>query len=102
VRSNKKILLTRNSAYYIKGDVCVAVRTRVTSAMRRDHPAIGARLIGARIRDSSFVFFSSPAEPQAGQRVIFDNDVMTSVVAEIRPWEYRPLVSPTEIFALLH
>jgi hypothetical protein len=62
--------------------VCVAVRRHPEEEWHTDHPAVGQRLLGALLFGARFAYSRLP---KIGMRLVFENDLMTSPLVEIRP-----------------
>jgi len=91
-RQPNRIYRTRNSEYYCRGDVCVAVRDRKTGAFRPEHRAIGLRMSGGiRVTpDGEVLSVSKRGEvPHLGETLFFSANgkpgtgVRTSALTEV-------------------
>jgi hypothetical protein len=69
-----RVLVTRNSEYHCRSNICVVVRDRVTGALRDGHAALGRRLLGGlRFDAGGGILSSSAAEPRIGDRMYFSS-----------------------------
>lgn len=76
-RRRHRVLVTRNSEYHCRDDVCVAVRDRETLRFAPNHPAIGKHFSGGlRFNDSGGIDSAtmSLSDLKPGQQVCFSGD----------------------------
>lgn len=88
-RRRLKRVLTRNSEYYFRDDVCIAVRKRATGEWLTDHPALSLKVEGGiRFADGGSLQLH-PLQPHVGDWMIFDgSDLVTAQIEDIgRPPE---------------
>jgi hypothetical protein len=91
-RRRNRVYRTKNSEYYCRDDVCIAVRNRKTGAFCPAHSAIGLRMSGG-IRftpDGEVLSVSKRGEvPHLGENLFFSrngklgNGVRTSALTEV-------------------
>ncbi len=77
-RRQHRVLVTANTEYHMRGDVCVAVRDLGTNAWLGAHEALGARLVGGitPLPNGSYKVRFGEAGP--GDQLCFSHDVVTS------------------------
>ncbi len=88
-RRKHKVLVTRNTEYHLREDVCVAVRDRLSGDWRHAHMALDRRVSGVvRIHDNG-ACIPDGGEPRVGDAVFFsygedqDRQLVTSRVERI-------------------
>ncbi len=83
-RRRLKRVLTRNSEYYFRDDVCIAVRKRATGEWLDRHPALNLRVEGGiRFADGGSIKLH-PRLPEIGDWMIFDgSDLLTAQIEDI-------------------
>ena len=91
-RQRDRVYRTRNSEYYCRADVCVAVRDRKTGVFRPRHRAVGLRMSGGiRITPNGQVLSVSKRGevPHPGETLFFSANgkpgtgVRTSALTEV-------------------
>lgn len=89
-RRRHRMLVTRNSEYHCRDDVCVAVRDRRTHRFVAEHPALGKHISGGiRFNDNGGLeSATSGTDVLPGQQVCFadgdsDRTLITSPLAAI-------------------
>jgi hypothetical protein len=84
-----KVIVTRNTEYYVRERRCVAVRDRSTGSWVKNHFAVDRAIMGAIRYLDSGELFAAPGLPQVGESMYFEElggDLVTSaVVAVERP-----------------
>lgn len=90
-RRHHVVYTTRNSEYYCRDQLCVAVRDRRRGEFLPDHPAVGRRFSGAirYAQNSGVMAFVPPSEPPAVGDLLFfsegriETEIQTTAVCEI-------------------
>lgn len=84
-----KVIVTRNTEYYVRERRCVAVRDRSSGQWVPDHFAVDRAIMGAIRYLDSGELFAAPGLPRVGESMYFEElgrDLVTSaVVAVERP-----------------
>lgn len=84
-----KVFVTRNTEYYVREQLCVAVRDRSTGKWVTGHFAVDRAIMGAIRYLDSGALSAAPGLPQVGESMYFEElggDLVTSaVVAVERP-----------------
>lgn len=78
-----RILITKNSEYHMRCRICVGVRDRATEKWESDHMATGAELIGSMQITVHGSWKMNVGIPEPGQRLYFDNDLLTSALHQV-------------------
>ena len=83
-RRRLKRVLTRNSEYFFRDDVCIAVRKRETGEWIEAHPALSLKVEGGiRFSDAGSLKLH-PRAPEVGDWMIFDgSDLVTAQIEEV-------------------
>ena len=88
-RRRRQVVVTTNTEYYLRDNVCIAVRDQRTGELQHDHQALGSQIVG-RVHfqpDGSWELKIGGA-PEAGQRLFFSSHLVTTPVQQIsRPGE---------------
>ncbi|MEM6733434.1 MAG: hypothetical protein AAF658_17885 [Myxococcota bacterium] len=87
------VYITANSEYHMRRGVCVAVRSLRHGELTREHPAVGSKMLGGIGYVDEEGYSAHYGEPEAGEKICFSNDLLTSPVSSVR----RP---PLEVVAL--
>jgi hypothetical protein len=85
-RRVNKVLVTRNTEYHIRRDVCVAVRDRQSGEWLRGHLAIRQRVHGGLKFTRSGGILPNLGAPSLGESIFFHaagRDLVTSPVLSI-------------------
>lgn len=72
-----RVMITDNSEYHVRDDTCVAVRQR-DGDWNKDHNAVGKPLLGVLNEYGAWL-----TRPEAGSRLYFAGDLLTSRVRSI-------------------
>jgi hypothetical protein len=91
-----RVYVTRNTEYYFRSDVCVAVRDRRTGRWLDAHLAIRRKLAGGVRFHHNGVAVPSCDSPRIGEALYFDDEgreLITSVLASIDRPEKRVVES---------
>jgi hypothetical protein len=88
-----RVLVTENTEYHMRGDLCVAVRHTKTGKWESHHFAIGSHLEGGLSRAGGG-FRLNPGIPQVGDQLAFDNDILTSPLQRVR----RPGLDTVQVY----
>jgi hypothetical protein len=92
-RRKYRVFVTDNTEYHLRADICVAVRNTKTGEWLEHHFTIGSRLEGGlSVRGGGFDLHVGA--PEVGDRLAFDNDVLTSPVRTMR----RPGLDTVKIY----
>ena len=78
-----KILVTANSEYHMRDTTCIGVRHRRSGKWQTEHLAQGAQLVAAMQPTDNGSWCVNMGMPGPGQRMYFDNDVLTSALEEV-------------------
>lgn len=78
-----RILITINSEYHMRRSICIGVRDRGSQSWHRDHMATGAELLGSMQVTVHGSWKMNVGIPEPGQRLYFDNDLLTSALHEV-------------------
>lgn len=79
----RRIYFTGNTAYYVRGGTCVAVRNLETGLLAKKHQVRGRRLVGGMRRTQHGSLDIQFGEPRLGDQLCFKPDVTTSPVQRI-------------------
>ena len=90
-RRRHRVLVTANSEYHCRDDICVAVRDRRTDRFVGDHPALGKHISGGlRFNENGGIASATiGTAPKPGEQVLFaaeddeDRTVITSPLSAI-------------------
>jgi hypothetical protein len=87
-RRHHRVLVTRNSEYHCRDDVCVAVRDRRTHRLVTEHPALGRHISGGLCfnAEGGIASATGGANPKLGEQVCFtdgDRTLITSPLSAI-------------------
>lgn len=80
-RRRHRVLVTKNTEYHMRDNVCVGVRDVSSGAWRAGHSALGNELLGS-IGPEITLGLAEP--PRTGSRLFFAGDLLTSVLVNIR------------------
>lgn len=85
-RRFNKMFVTRNTEYYLRGGLCLAVKDRRTSEWLSGHLAVGRRLAGGVRILSNGEAIPVPSIPEVGEALYFADggrELVTSVLCSI-------------------
>ena len=82
-RRQRRVMVTANSEYHLRGNECVAVRNPKTGEWHPQHQALGQKVVGGIAFLPSGSLSVSYGDAQIGQKICFANDIMTSPVVRI-------------------
>jgi hypothetical protein len=82
-----KVVVTRNTEYHFRRDLCVAIRDVRTGRWFRRHTALFRRVTGSLVAVGHGGFILHPFPPRIGESLVFDGDgtVTSAVIAVLRP-----------------
>lgn len=78
-----EIYITDHSEYHLVDQCCVSVRNPKTGKWHEGHRAVGAKVIGGLYRQSNGGWRTSVPLPTLGDRIVFDNDTVTSPLRRV-------------------
>ncbi len=94
-RRRNRMFITRNTEYYLRGRVCLAVKDRLTKTWLEGHLAVGRTLSGSvRVLENGAAI-PVPEMPQVGEALYFSEggrELITSTLCRIERAE-RDLVN---------
>jgi len=83
-RRRQKLVVTRNSEYFLRDDVCVAVRSRATGDWTSEHPALNKRVEGGIRFTGGGSINLHAGVPEIGDYMMFGgSNLLTGRVEEI-------------------
>jgi len=90
-RRRHRLIVTRNTEYHLKDDVCVAVRDRATKRWAEGHMAVSLRCEGGVKFHSNGAMIPSLTEPAPGDAIFFsyktsggeDRQLVTSKIESV-------------------
>ncbi len=85
-RRFNKMYVTRNTEYYLRGELCLAVKDRRTSEWLSGHLAVGRRLSGGVRILGNGEAIPVPDVPSIGEALYFGDegrDLITSVLCAV-------------------
>jgi hypothetical protein len=94
-----KVFITRNTEYHLRGDLCVAVRSRKTGQWLSEHPVLHQRAVGFGFEraevSEALPFARTPLA--VGRRLWFEHeDLLTGPVQRVE----RPPLQDVEQYPL--
>jgi hypothetical protein len=81
------VVVTRNTEYHFRRELCIAIRDVRTGRWLRRHTALFRRVTGALLSVGHDGFIIHPFPPRIGESLVFDGDgtVTSAVIAVLRP-----------------
>jgi hypothetical protein len=101
-RRIRKVFVTRNTEYHMKGATCVGVRDRETGEWLRTHFAVERPVVGAIKFFDSGAMSASSGLPRVGESMYFEDlgrDLVTSCVVSVERPRPEVIAEYTEIQA---
>jgi hypothetical protein len=80
-----KILVTKNTEYHMRGEECIAVRDSKSGVWRKQHVAVGSKLVGSIGSDTAGTYrLTEGPRAMVGARLCFSSDLLTTPVLSVR------------------
>lgn len=95
-RRKRQLYVTRNTEYFVEGQVCVAVRDRESDQWLEGHLAVGRSLSGAVRMLEGGGLAPSPHRPRVGEALFFADggpELITSTLLRVERPDSDPLDS---------